>query len=130
MRKIIAVIALCLLLLDGGYHLSVFMKDEIVHCKTAVYTPKSSKHHKYISKGLSSSIIDFTDLDGEEDDNSNENNSNDRNTSVLRDTSLGNWYLSLTPLLLLKKYNCNNNFRVFFSLHTFPIYIINSVLRI
>lgn len=129
MKKIIAIFALCLLLLDGGYHLSVFMKDEIVHCKTSVYSPKSTKHHKYISKGLSNSVIDFTDLDSEEDNNSNEN-SNNRNPLVLTNNTKTNWFLSLTPLLLLKSYTCNTNFQAFFRINTSPIYLKNRVFII
>lgn len=128
MKKSIAIIALCLLLLDGGYHLSVFMKDNIVHCKTSVYMPKSTKTHKYISKGLASSVVDFTDLDLEDDRNSNKKNNKNSLLEIYKVSE--NRFLGLTPFILLKKYTSHTNFQIVLCLPKLPIYIKNRVLRI
>jgi hypothetical protein len=128
MKKSIAIIALCLLLLDGGYHLSVFMKDDVVHCKTAIYMPKSTKTHKYISKGLASSVVDFADLDLEDDGSSDKKNN--RNSLLEINKISENWFLALIPFMLLKKHTCHTNSQIVFCLPKLPIYIKNKVLRI
>jgi len=116
----------------GGGHSAYAIKEN--NQAIATQTQNITKKHpvKFTNKNQSSTLIEDTDLDLEEEHASNENNELGSANNFFKDKDKihDKWYEIHFELFFFNKYSKNNKTFVAFNGHSSPIYIIQRVLRL